>query len=106
MSTAKKVEHRGTFHNVECSPVLCCSAVSVTANKSCTRTEEKEELEMAGKDCSCWNIVDCNSSKECPDKCDSGKTCWEISFLHNNWQKVFEKCRYCKVFQQDLLKHK
>jgi hypothetical protein len=45
-------------------------------------------------------------SEDCPEKCDTGKTCWETSFLHNNWQKVFEMCKHCKVFQQSLTKYK
>lgn len=57
---------------------------------------------MANKDCSCWTIVDCETAKECPDKCESGKNCWEISFLHNSWEKVFEKCKDCKVFQSAM----
>jgi hypothetical protein len=65
-----------------------------------------ERLEMAEKDCSCWKMVECEIFKDCPDKCESGKTCWQASFLHNNWQKVFEKCRHCKVFQNDLIKCK
>ena len=59
---------------------------------------------MANKDCSCWKIVECETAKDCPDKCESGKTCWQASFLHNNWQKVFEKCKHCKVFQQNQAK--
>ena len=61
---------------------------------------------MANKVCSCWKIVECETSKDCPEKCGSGKTCWEVSFLHNNWQKVFEKCKHCKVFQQNMIKYK
>ena len=57
---------------------------------------------MADKECSCWKIMECSDSEECPDKCEPGKTCWEISFLHNNWEKVFEKCRQCKVFQSSM----
>ncbi len=57
---------------------------------------------MANMDCSCWKIVDCENPKDCPDKCEPGKTCWEISFLHNSWEKVFEKCRDCVVFQRAM----
>jgi hypothetical protein len=57
---------------------------------------------MTDKECSCWKLLKCTGSEECPDKCESGKTCWEISFLHNNWEKVFEKCKKCKVFQNSI----
>jgi hypothetical protein len=71
------------------------------------RDEDKESgFVMGNKDCSCWKIVDCETSKDCPDKCGSGQTCWETAFFHNNWQKVFEKCRHCKVFKQKLIKYK
>ena len=57
---------------------------------------------MADKECSCWKVLKCASSQGCPDKCAPGKTCWEISFLHNSWEKVFEKCKHCKVFQNSM----
>jgi hypothetical protein len=57
---------------------------------------------MADKECSCWKVLKCASSEECPDKCETGKTCWQIAFLHNSWDKVFEKCKHCKVFQSSL----
>jgi hypothetical protein len=42
----------------------------------------------------------CATSVDCPVKNHSSeKSCWEISFLNNDWEKVFEKCRYCKVFK-------
>jgi len=42
----------------------------------------------------------CETSEQCPVKYNNEeKNCWEVSFLHNNWEKVFEKCRNCKVFK-------
>jgi hypothetical protein len=61
---------------------------------------------MANKDNSSCKTGERETSKDCPERCASGKTCWETSFLHNNWQKVFERCKHCKVFQQSLTKHK
>lgn len=57
---------------------------------------------MTGKndDCPCCKIMECPASEDCPVKGnDSGKNCWEINFLDNKWEKVFEKCRDCKVFK-------
>jgi hypothetical protein len=42
----------------------------------------------------------CENPEECPVKLHPQvKNCWEVSFLQNNWEKVFEKCRNCKVFK-------
>ena len=42
---------------------------------------------------SCAAIMHCETPEECPVKQHSeGKNCWEVSFMHNNWEKVFEKC--------------
>jgi hypothetical protein len=78
-----------------------------TASKVRPEREDKEAFTiMANEDCSCWKTVQCETSKDCLEKCGSGKTCWEASFLHNNWKKVFEKCKHCKVFQQNVTKYK
>ncbi|KPK23376.1 MAG: hypothetical protein AMJ61_15845 [Desulfobacterales bacterium SG8_35_2] len=68
------------------------------------KTNIEDGRAMANNDCSCWKITDCESPKDCPDKCVPGKTCWEVSFMHNSWEKVFEKCRDCKVFQRKITK--
>jgi hypothetical protein len=55
---------------------------------------------MDNNDCTCCKIMDCDTQDDCPVKnSPPGKNCWEISFLHNDWEKVFEKCRNCKVFK-------
>ena len=55
---------------------------------------------MDNYDCSCCKIIDCDTPETCPvKKYPTDKNCWEVSFLHNNWEKVFEKCKYCKVFK-------
>ena len=55
---------------------------------------------MDNHDCSCCKIMNCATSVDCPVKSHSPeKSCWEVSFLHNNWEKVFEKCKHCKVFK-------
>lgn len=61
---------------------------------------------MLNKDNSGCKIMGSESSEDCPEEYESGKTCWETSFLQDNWQKVFERCRHCKVFQQSLTKQK
>lgn len=61
---------------------------------------------MANKNYSSGKIDNSEASTDCPEKSGSGKTCWEDSFLHNNWEKVFERCKHCKVFQQGLTKCK
>ena len=76
-----------------------------TAPKISSR-KGQERLVMESKDCSFWKMVECATSQDCPEKCGSGKTCWEVSFLHNNWQKVFEKFKHCKVFKQNQMKYK
>jgi len=55
---------------------------------------------MNNEKCSCCEITDCKTSDDCPVKSHPpGKNCWEVSFLHGSWEKVFEKCRNCKVFK-------
>lgn len=49
---------------------------------------------------SCAAIMHCEVQEKCPVKHHpEGKNCWEVCFMHNNWEKVFEKCRNCKVFK-------
>ena len=85
-------------------PVLCPEKCPVNAKLQLNfaTTNMKDRLEMAKQDCACWKIRDCKTPEKCPDKCEPGKNCWEISFLHNSWEKVFEKCRHCKVFQSAM----
>ena len=59
---------------------------------------------MVEKECSCWMVLDCKTAKDCPDKCGTGKTCWENTFQNNSWEKVFEKCKHCKIFQRTMTK--
>jgi hypothetical protein len=106
MSTAKKMEKRGTLQIVGGSPFLCCAEDIQADCQDGIAPEDEAETGITAKDCSCWKIQGCEVSQNCPDKCASGKTCWETSFLHNNWQKVFEKCRECKVFKQDLCRQR
>jgi hypothetical protein len=65
-----------------------------------SKSQKGKWLTMAIYECPCCKIIDCDGPDDCPVKNHpSGKNCWEVSFLHNNWEKVFEKCRTCKVFK-------
>jgi len=57
------------------------------------------------KDCACWNIMNCKIQDKCLTKSNPKKTCWEICYLQNEFQKVFEICRNCHVFVNKKIDH-
>jgi hypothetical protein len=49
-------------------------------------------------DCFCWEIMQCDKSKNCPARQNPEKPCWEIaSEKDDDYRNVFNICRDCIV---------
>jgi len=49
-------------------------------------------------DCFCWEIMQCDKSKDCPAKKNPEKPCWEIAReKDDDYRNYFNICRDCIV---------
>ena len=63
-------------------------------------TSEKQEKAVSrnyNSSLPCWEIMGCDSSKECPAKENPDLPCWEIASAMDDHRKWFNVCEDCIV---------
>lgn len=55
---------------------------------------------MPGQKCDwpCWEIMNCNESKECPARANPEIPCWEIARAASDYRHVLQVCPDCIVY--------
>jgi hypothetical protein len=59
---------------------------------------KEEDVKVPSNDLSCWEIMQCKGTEDCPARLHPEKPCWEIARELDDYRSALKICQDCIVF--------